>query len=106
MKEDRREKKMRRKRRLGRCKREEARLCKKRKQPSHQPTRWASKRGKGDKHVFAPSHAFTEALHLVVELKGGLTEDHAVIEGRVPDATQTQGNLLHHVVNRVALNEH
>ena len=50
-------------------------------------------------------HAQAEALHLPVEVLGGLAEDQVGGHGGVPDAPQALGHLLHQVVDGVTLHE-
>lgn len=50
-------------------------------------------------------HAQAEALHLPVEVLGGLAEDQVGVHGGVPDAPQALGHLLHQVVDGVTFHE-
>lgn len=53
----------------------------------------------------APSclHPHAEGVQLAVEVLGGLGQNSAGVQARVPDTTQTQRNLLHQVMDRVSL---
>lgn len=51
-------------------------------------------------------HARAEGLQLMVEVLGGFRQNQGGVQAGVPDAAETQWNLLHQVVHRVALHVH
>lgn len=51
-------------------------------------------------------HARAEGLHLVVELQGGLCQNQPRVKAGLPHAAETQRDLLHQVMQRVALDVH
>lgn len=51
-------------------------------------------------------HAHAEGVQLAVEVLGGLRQNQAGIQARVPHTAEAQRNLLDQVMDRVALHAH
>lgn len=51
-------------------------------------------------------HACAEGLHLVVEMQGGFHQNQRRVQAGLPHTAETQRNLLHQVMQRVALDVH